>query len=324
MAGISDRDLVLGVLAVQLGFVRREAIVRAARMHREQPERGLGELLVQLQVLSARRLQLLQPVVEEHLVCDGARGPLSVESHQARAIVREAFETQRHDGAAQETVDADSDRPNRDVEDTGDPDRTTAPDVKRRRAGQSPRVADPNAGDRYVIQRLHAEGGLGTVYLAEDRQFGRPVALKEMQERHHNSESLQSRFLQEAKINARLQHPGIVPVFSLDRFADGRPFYAMRFVEGDSFDRAIRQFHESANALSSGERTLQLRKLLSHFVDLCHAIAYAHSQQIIHRDLKPSNVMLGKFGETLLIDWGLAKSVTDGTDPSKGRSRSCS
>ena len=119
-----------------------------------------------------------------------------------------------------------------------------------------------------------------------------------------------ARFLLEAEITGGLEHPGIVPVYGLGHYADGRPFYAMRFIKGDSLKDAIERFHQADSAgRDPGERSLALRKLLGRFVDVCNAIAYAHSRGVLHRDLKPGNIMLGQYGETLVVDWGLAKVV---------------
>jgi hypothetical protein len=107
-----------------------------------------------------------------------------------------------------------------------------------------------------------------------------------------------------------LEHPGIVPVYGLGTYADGRPFYAMRFIKGDNLKEAIRRFHEGqASPEKPGDRNLAFRQLLGRFVDVCNAVAYAHSRGVLHRDLKPGNIMLGKYGETLLVDWGVAKPL---------------
>ena len=162
---------------------------------------------------------------------------------------------------------------------------------------------------RFRPIRLHAIGGLGLVHAAWDRQLGRVVALKEMRPNVVNDRALRERFLREAEINGNLEHPGIVPVYALGADEEDRPYYAMRFVEGQTLHAALLDFHERAARLSASQWTIELRRLLDALLDVCQAIAYAHSRAVLHRDLKPGNVMLGKFGETHIIDWGLAKAT---------------
>src|SRR5262249_1849553 len=161
---------------------------------------------------------------------------------------------------------------------------------------------------RFRVLRPHARGGLGEVFVAEDTELHREVALKEIQRPHAHDAHSRSRFLLEAEVNGRLEHPGVVPVYGLGSYHDGRPFYAMRFIRGESLKEAIARSHGGGvPGRDPGERGLALRQLLGQFVAVCNAVAYAHSRGVIHRDLKPANVMLGKFGETLVVDWGLAK-----------------
>jgi formylglycine-generating enzyme required for sulfatase activity/tRNA A-37 threonylcarbamoyl transferase component Bud32 len=176
---------------------------------------------------------------------------------------------------------------------------------------------DPRAGQRFRLLRFHRKGGQGEVYLAFDGELNREVALKRIQNNYCHDADARSRFLREAEITGRLEHPGIVPVYSLGRDAEGEPYYAMRFIEGQSLQDAIDAFHAADRQphRDPGERSLALRELLNRFVALCKAVAYAHSRGVIHRDVKPANVMLGKYGETLLVDWGLAKAVGRIEDP---------
>jgi eukaryotic-like serine/threonine-protein kinase len=157
----------------------------------------------------------------------------------------------------------------------------------------------------------HVEPRLIEVFVARDEELKREVALKEIQARHADDPEAWARFLLEAEVTGGLEHPGIVPVYGLGVYPDGRPFYAMRLIKGDSLRAAIRAHHAAA---SSAPRPLTLRQLLDRFVDVCNAIAYAHARGVLHRDLKPSNVMLGKYGETLVVDWGLAK-LMERADP---------
>ena len=161
-----------------------------------------------------------------------------------------------------------------------------------------------------------AKGGIGQVWLARDRELQREVAVKEIQARYVDRQGLRARFLLEAEITGKLEHPGIVPIYSLGRTATGRPFYAMRFIRGETLSAAIKRFHEARNAEgekagrhSSSTWGIEFQQLLRRFLDVCDAMEYAHSRGVIHRDLKPGNIMLGEYGETLVVDWGLAKRI---------------
>ncbi len=163
---------------------------------------------------------------------------------------------------------------------------------------------------RFHLVRPHAKGGLGEVFVAIDQELNREVALKQIQAFHADSTESRNRFVKEAEITGCLEHPGIVPVYGLGKYSDGRPYYAMRFIRGESLSEAIEQFHRvTMPGINLLERSVAFRKLLGRFVDVCNAIEYAHSRGIIHRDLKPGNIMLGKYGETLVVDWGLAKTI---------------
>jgi eukaryotic-like serine/threonine-protein kinase len=161
---------------------------------------------------------------------------------------------------------------------------------------------------RYEVQCEYALGNLGKISIAHDSQLNRQVALKEMLPQHMKKPSVCARFLREAEITGGLEHPGIVPVYGSGAFPDGRPFYAMRLIQGENLQDAIRRFHTGRPQLDPTHESLELRQLLSRFIGICNAIAFAHSRGVVHRDLKPANVMLGPYGETLIIDWGLAKA----------------
>ena len=173
-------------------------------------------------------------------------------------------------------------------------------------------------GQRFRILRPHARGGLGAVFVALDSELHREVALKQILEKHADDPVSRQRFVAEAEITGGLEHPGVVPVYGLGTDAGGRPYYAMRFIKGDSLKEAIDRFHKDEGLQKDpGRRSLELRKLLRRFTDVCNAIDYAHSRGVIHRDLKPANIIVGKHGETLVVDWGLAKAVGR-ADPSVG------
>lgn len=162
---------------------------------------------------------------------------------------------------------------------------------------------------RFRIIRAHAKGGLGQISIANDAELDRQVAVKHIQPQFANFSEARERLLKEAKITGALQHPGIVPIYALGDDADGQPYYAMRFIEGDSLSTAVEEFRKQKWD-SERSRWIAFRKLMGRFVDVCQAIDYAHSRGILHRDIKPANIMVGPFGETLVVDWGLAKDLS--------------
>jgi len=178
-------------------------------------------------------------------------------------------------------------------------------------------VASIDAG-RYRPIGFHAAGGLGRIFLAHDSELNRDVALKLIKNESLLSADNRRRFELEAEITGRLEHPGVVPVYGFGLGKEGSPYYAMRFIRGERLEDAIQRFHRADNhrdggerPRSQGERSLELQTLLRSFLVVCQTVAYAHSRGVIHRDLKPANVMLGKYGETLVVDWGLAKAIGD-------------
>ena len=163
-------------------------------------------------------------------------------------------------------------------------------------------VGNPDfSGTKYTFVKELARGGMGTVYLVEDSELNRQVAVKVLNT-PDISEDLRRRMIREAQIIARLEHPGIVPVHDVGVLPDGRVFYAMKFVRG------VRLDEYAANTSSTRER---LRK----FQAVCDAVAFAHAHNVIHRDLKPQNIMIGSFGEVLVLDWGVAKILRDDRGP---------
>lgn len=167
-------------------------------------------------------------------------------------------------------------------------------------------------GDRYQVQRVLGVGGMGEVLLSQDVRIGREVAFKSMRLEVADKSEYRTRFIREGRIQGQLDHPTVVPVYDLGVTADGTPFFTMRRVTGLSLDRVILALLDDDGEI---QQRFTLRRRLAVFQQLCLGVEYAHSRGVVHRDLKPSNIMVGGWGETYILDWGLAK-VLDERGPS--------
>jgi serine/threonine protein kinase len=293
-----DANLLFGLVALQMEFISRDDLVAGMQAWSLAKERSLAEHLTAAGALSHEHRRLLEPLVEAHIRRHNNDAGRSLGSLSSLGELRE-----RLAGLADPEVTA------------------TLAHVARHRPADTPAgfstqpvsFGGNSPAPRFRILRPHAEGGLGRVYVARDEELGREVALKEIKPSRSDDPDSRSRFTREAEITGCLEHPGIVPVYGLGTYPDGRPFYAMRLIRGDSLKEAIERFHERPRAgqqpLDATERNLQLRRVLQRLIDVCQAIHYAHTRGVLHRDLKPGNIMLGKYGETLVVDWGLAKAL---------------
>ncbi len=143
-------------------------------------------------------------------------------------------------------------------------------------------------------------GGMGLVLRGRDREFNRVLAVKVLLDRHQGDAHLTARFLEEGQINGQLQHPGIAPVHHRGQLSDGRPFFTMKLIQGQTLAELLAKRKQPSE---------DLPRFLAIFGPVCQTLAYAHARGVIHRDLKPANVMVGKFGEVQVMDWGLAKVI---------------
>ncbi|MFO0881114.1 MAG: serine/threonine-protein kinase [Gemmataceae bacterium] len=290
----ANRQLLYGVLALRLNFITRAELLLSLQAWYADPSRPLSVVMVERQALAPRRQALLDEVVREYLLqynmdpeqslsaaCAAQRIPLDL-NLLSQTAQRASMATLPSSSTVEERLG---------------------------RALTEPEEPAPETPRRFQVIRPHASGALGEVFLAHDNELNREVALKQIQAAYANHPDSRARFLLEAEITGSLEHPGVVPVYSLGHYEDGRPFYAMRFIRGQSLLEAIQQFHDADRpGRHPSERALALRGLLRRFVDVCNAVAYAHSRGVIHRDIKPANIMLGEYGETLVVDWGLAKA----------------
>jgi eukaryotic-like serine/threonine-protein kinase len=288
----TDRNLLFGVLALQAGLIDNEQFARSCTLWTAQKDVPLAEVLLQQGWLTPEDRSHVDYLLERklHKHADDAEASLA-------AVIN---------GEAQRLLD-----------------RVTDPVVQQTLGHLPPRdgpvllstvAYQPGSRERYTLTRVHSKGGIGQVWLARDGDLGRDVALKELRPERAEHAGASARFLEEARITGQLEHPGIVPVYELSkRSEDHRPFYTMRFVKGQTLAEAIRAYHRKRVAGQAGP--LDLRELLTVLIGVCQAVAYAHSRRVLHRDLKPQNVVLGDFGEVIVLDWGLAKLMDQAEAP---------
>jgi serine/threonine-protein kinase len=302
----SDHDLLFGILALQNGFIEQPALIAAFHVWTLEKGRALAEILQERGHLAAARRELLEALVAEHIRQHDGDPEKSLAALSSVGEIGTAIAAVGDRDLQASLCRVGGRRPEYDNPlalggfASGDATYTVS----------YARDGSPERESRFRIVRPHARGGLGEVFVALDAELNREVALKQIRDQHADHPESRSRFVLEAQITGGLEHPGIVPVYSLGHDAAGRPFYAMRFIRGDSLRDAVAAFHGADGpAAGSGARMLALQKLLRRFLDVCNAIAYAHSRGVLHRDLKPGNIMVGQYGETLVVDWGLAKVV---------------
>jgi serine/threonine-protein kinase len=217
-------------------------------------------------------------------------------------------------GATDDTVVAESEPADSEADtDASATARGVAPPTTVALAGrvEMPRRRRPSGGyGRYEVGGLIGKGGMGEVMSATDTQIGREVAIKRMRS-SQSSDEAQTRFLREARIQGRLDHPAIAPVHELSRDVEGRPFFAMKRLAGVTLGDVLSRL---ASGDDDARATFTRQKLLRTFVDVCLAVEFAHRRGVVHRDLKPPNVMLGDFGEVYVLDWGIARVVAEADD----------
>ena len=296
-----DRGYLFGILAVQLRFTVPQAVMSAASAWLSDPSQPVSERLVANGSITAQQRSVLEALVDQAIQAHGGDvkqtlqtlgGETSVLMSFGGSLVADQHGRVSLQLATQEQNEADDD------------ERGVTPETKGRYQFDA-------TGREVELGR----GGIGRVLVAVDTHLGRNVAVKELLSEGHGSASSRPRsdgltktsaavvrFLREARVTGQLEHPAIVPVHEVGRREDGTYYYTMKVVHGRTLAAALKECTSLRDRL----------RLLSHYADLCQAVAYAHSRGVIHRDIKPDNVMLGEFGETVVLDWGLAK--VKGTD----------
>ena len=388
-----DRNLLFGILAVHMGFVSRDGLIAAMHDWLADRSKSIGELLTARGELSAAHCSLLEPLVDAHvaqhggdvqqslaaLSSDGGVGPALRSLAEADAGLQASLSllpqpepvdpvppaSLREAGWASSAgpydgkdPPAQGDVPVRadgriEPQPVGSPGGPASDDPFGKTLVQHTLDEPDRPKLRFRILRPHDEGGLGRVFVALDSELNREVAFKEIKPEHARKKDAQPRFVVEAEVTGGLEHPGIVPVYGLGHFDDGRPFYAMRFIRGQSLHDAVKAFHKPPQSDEGGRGSRRaaphdpapaneeptdssnevrprkvvrqephpptdtradfhgrdFRDLINRLIDVCNAMQDAHDRKVLHRDLKPGNIMLGRYGETLVVDWGLAKAV---------------
>lgn len=303
---MNTRAFIKGLIALQMNLLSPFQLMHLLACSHIRDDQDFEQLLLEEELLTIARLQMLEQATINHLK--------SCNNDEVLATQKLLdFLQQQDDSSTNATLASDTGPAA-----TAGKDKTAstiyytklAPDSKSALSFQPLSDAfslTTEHKDRYRFKREFGRGGIGKVMLAFDTHLGRDVAIKELlpqynhplqEEPSENQTTVASiRFLQEARVTGQLEHPGIIPVYELGKREDGTIYYVMKLVRGKTLNQAL---HETP---SLNKRM----KLLSHFLDLCYTIAYAHSRGVIHRDLKPDNIMIGEFGETVVLDWGLAK-----------------
>jgi serine/threonine-protein kinase len=274
----TDRNLLFAVLALQAGAIDRDRFIEACALWATHKDVPIGQLLVERDWLKAEARNAVELLLELNLLKhDG----------DARASLMAAARSEAR-GALASIADADVQRSLAALPDS-------APAADPFATNYSP---ESECAGRNILYEEIGRGGMGCVHRGHDPELRRDLAVKVLREEYSGDADVELRFVEEAQIGGQLQHPGIVPVYELGRFADRRPFFTMKLVKGRTLAALLKERpdlrHEQA-------------RFLTIFEQVCQTVAYAHSKGVIHRDLKPGNVMVGAFGEVQVMDWGLAK-----------------
>lgn len=286
---MTNRNFLFVALALQNGIIRDPIAVDAFDRCFRFPDQPIHEWLVQQAHLSQSDVQMLDQLLVRRF------GEVD---HPSPEELVDLFSSQ----SVQTILEQSSSR-------LSLGNSPTSPTDDRQTPTDAPLEKSKSDSDRFRPIKHHAHGGLGVVYLAEDTQVHRQVALKQIREQYADSPSYREKFRFEAEVTGQLEHPGIVPIYALGNDDSGRPYYAMRFIKGDCLATQMEAFHVGLAEKRYTNDGPEFRQLVRQLIDVCEAVAFAHQRGVLHRDLKPNNIMLGKFGETLVVDWGLAKRL---------------
>ena len=279
----TDRNLLFAVLALQADLLDRDGFAQACTLWAARKEVPIAELLIEQGWLTPDDRADVERLLARKVSKHGGDAHASL-AEVAGAEARDALAT---------VADAEVRRSVAVL--TG----TCSPASPHDGGGGG---RGPDSAGRTILYEEIGRGGIGRVLRGHDPDLGRDLAVKVLREEYRDDALVQRRFVEEAQVGGQLQHPGVVPVYELGRFPDRRPYFTMKLVKGRTLADLLQDrpdvSHESA-------------RFLTIFEQVCQTVAYAHSKGVIHRDLKPANVMVGAFGEVQVMDWGLAKVLTE-------------
>ncbi len=283
----ADRNLLFGLIAMQSDLIEMRHFVDACTLWGTRKDSSLAEILVEQGWLPAEDRQHVEYLLRRRIqkAHGDAKATLAGMPNDVKAALSSI-----DDRAVRESLSA-----------IGLNDRITTSSLI------SPTTTSV---DRLTRRSLHSSGGIGHVWRAYDNVLGREIALKELKVDQARSELNRQRFFREAQITAQLTHPGTVPVYDYGE-DNGRSYYTMKLVSSRTLAQAIADYHQWRRAHEQAAVSGRLVQLLNQFVSICNTVAFAHSRRILHRDLKSENVIVGDFGEVLVLDWGLAKRLDD-------------
>ncbi len=286
----SDRNLLFALVAYQNGYITMEQFFEAAQLWNKEPKKDIGDILVERKFLDDVERFNIQGIVEDRLRRQGGLD-------NSLSFVVE-------NGSVPQGEDLPEEWQKKFTEITKISDDSSKSPASKPKLGPSIH--------RYIFRRPIGEGGQGIVWEVDDTELGRRIALKKVHPKHANNPLHKGMLIEESRNTGRLDHAGIVPVYDLGQDDEGNPFFTMQLIKGEKLADRVRSIkHETLNRQ---EFLAQIRPLLRHLIATCNTLQYAYDKyKVIHRDLKPENIMVNRYGETVVMDWGMGKAVEDAT-----------
>jgi len=286
----SDRNFLFALVAYQNGYITMEQFFEAAQLWNKEPKKDIGDILVERKFLDDVERFNIQGIVEDRLRRQGG-----IDNSLSFVV---------ENGSVPQGEDLPEEWQKKFTEITKISDDSSKSPASKPKLGPSIH--------RYIFRRAIGEGGQGIVWEVDDTELGRRIALKKVHPKHANSPLHKGMLIEESRNTGRLDHAGIVPVYDLGQDDEGNPFFTMQLIKGEKLADRVRSIkHET---LSRQEFLAKIRPLLRHLIATCNTLQYAYDKyKVIHRDLKPENIMVNRYGETVVMDWGMGKAVEDAT-----------